>query len=91
MTKVMQNSVLTSSTALNRLILRRCDPPGVGLEDLLIKPADSSLSTRITKLNAINSNYFPLTQNLANNRTTRFPITRYYSNPMRVIGSIPYI
>jgi len=88
----MQNSVLTSSTALNRLILRRCDPPGTGSDDIVIKTVwDSSLSTRITKLLAINSNYFPLTQNLINNRTTLFPITRYYSNPMRVIGSIPYI
>ena len=88
----MQNSVLTSSTALHRLILRRCDSSGTGPDDLVIKTVwDSSLSTRITKLLAINSNYFPLRQNLAENRTTLFPVTRYYSNPMRVIGSIPYI
>ena len=92
MTKVMQNSVLTSSTAMNRSILRRCDPPGIGPEDLVIKSVwDSSLFTRISKLLAINSNYYPLNQNLVNNNTTRFPLVKYYGNPMPSIGSIVYL
>lgn len=88
----MQNSVLTSSTATNRLILRKSNPKILNVNNTPVKTIlDSSLSTRITKLLAINSNYYPLTQNLVNNNTTLFPVTKYYGNPMRVVGSIPYI
>jgi len=88
----MQNSVLTSSTATNRLILRKSNPKILNVKNTPVKTIwDSSLSTRITKLLSINSNYYPLTQNLINNNTTRFPVTKYYGNPMSVIGSIPYI
>ncbi len=86
MTKVMQNSVLTSSTALNRLILRRCEQNSFSRI-----VSDSSVETNLTKLLAINYNYFPLVQNLRNNRTTLFPVTQYYGNPMPSIGSISYI
>lgn len=86
----MQNSVLTSSTALSRLILRRCNFADKEFLNIKTTP-DSSSETFNQKLLAINFNYFPLTQNLLNNNKTLFPITRYYGNPMRVVGSIPYI
>jgi hypothetical protein len=86
----MQNSVLSSSTALNRSILRRCVPSALGLDDLVVKSvSDSSLAIRINKLLAINSNYYPLNQNLTNNNNkTPFPATKYYGNPMPSVGSI---
>ena len=88
----MQNSVLTSSTALSRSVLRKSNPKILNVNNTPVKTIfDSSTETFNHKLLAINSNYYPLTQNLINNNKTLFPITRYYGNPMRVIGSIPYI
>ena len=88
----MQNSVLDSSTSINRFILRKCNPKLLNVNNTPVKTIfDSSTETFNNKLSAINSNYYPMTQNLFNNNITLFPITAYYSNPMRVVGSIPYI
>ena len=55
MTKVTYTSVLTSITAMNRLILLKCNPKILNESATSKSVFDSSFATRLQKLRAINS------------------------------------
>ncbi len=65
MTKITKNSILTSFTALNRLILRKCNPKLLNVNNTPVKTVfDSSWETRLKELSATNFNYHPNKRNL---------------------------
>ncbi len=65
MTKITQNSILTSFTAINRLILRKCNPKLLNVNNTPVKTVfDSSWETRLKELSATNFNYHPNKRNL---------------------------
>jgi len=66
MTKITQNSILTSFTATNRFILRKCNPKLLNVNNTPVKTVfDSSWETRLKELSATNFNYHPNKRNLA--------------------------
>jgi len=66
MTKITQNSILTSFTATNRFILRKCNPKLLNVNNTPVKTIfDSSWETRLKELSATNFNYHPNKRNLA--------------------------
>ena len=66
MTKITQSSILTSFTATNRFILRKCNPKLLNVNNTPVKTVfDSSWETRLKELSATNFNYYPAKRNLA--------------------------
>ena len=65
MTKITQNSILTSFTATNRFILRKCNPKLLNVNNTPVKTVfDSSWETRLKEFSATNFNYHPTKRNL---------------------------
>ena len=66
MTKITQSSILTSFTATNRFILRKCNPKLLNVNNTPVKTVlDSSWETRLKELSATNFNYYPAKRNIA--------------------------
>lgn len=66
MTKITQNSILSSFTATTRFILRKCNPKLLNVNNAPVKTVfDSSWETRRKELSATNFNYHPAKRNIA--------------------------
>ena len=71
MTKITQNSILTSFTATNRFILRKCNPKLLNVNNASMKTVfDSSFETSLKEHSAINYKYNPSKPNVKHSNTS---------------------